>query len=350
MISPIHQPHNDRVIKSNSIYRCGIPAAILALQLFLFSTVAVQRAHCQSAAESKTTTELENGVTHLNPVKNKWQVGVQIATKSSRVKKMLVTIPIPADWPEQKVTLVNEELPPTIKDVSYRTLDQNLRQLVVTTGRLPAKELFEIKVTLAVTTKQAKGPDDTSVFKIPSRPIPKELKPMLGAGPQISFRNSKLRAKVKELTADKANAWEEVKSIFDWIRENVEYADMEATDSLKTFRKKKGGAEDLVGLFIAMCRAHKVPARTVWVEGHQHAEFCLVDDDKNLHWFPCQVAGLAEFGSMSEPRIILQKGDNMRVPEKKERQKIVVEYVECQCESPRQPTVNFIRKLLPADE
>ena len=130
MISPIHQPHNDRVIKSNSIYRSGIPAAILALQLFLFSTVAVQRAHCQSDAESKTTTELENGVTHLNPVKNKWQVGVQIATKSSRVKKMLVTIPIPADWPEQKVTLVNEELPPTIKDVSYRTLDQNLRQLV----------------------------------------------------------------------------------------------------------------------------------------------------------------------------------------------------------------------------
>lgn len=331
--------------------------AFLTVLSFPFAGTFCTPASCQTTEETaekeatkSTQAESTKGVTHLNPVKNKWQVGVQIATKSSRVKKMLVTIPIPADWPEQKVKLVEEELPPTVKDVSYRTLDQNLRQLVLTTGRLPAKELFEFKVTLAVTTQQAAAPEDTSIFKIPGRPIAKELKPMLGASPQISFLNSKIRSKVKELTADKENAWEEVKAIFEWVRDNVEYADLEPTDSLKTFRQKKGGAEDLVGLFIALCRSHKVPARTVWVEGHQHAEFCLADDEKNLYWFPCQVAGLSEFGSMSEPRIILQKGDNMRVPEKKERQKIVVEYVECQCESPRQPVVNFIRKLLPADE
>lgn len=242
------------------------------------------------------------------------------------------------------MTLDEESLPPGMK-VDYRVLDQNLKQLVVRASRLPAKELIELKVTLAVTTKQINAPADTTIFKIPGKPIPKDLKPMLGVSPQISFRNAKLRSKVKELTKDKENAWEEVKSIYDWIRENIEYSSMDPTDSLKTFRKKKGGAEDLVGLFIAMCRAHKVPARTVWVEGHQYAEFCLVHNEE-LHWFPVQVAGIPEFGSISEPRIVLQKGDNMRVPESKERQKYVAEFVECQGQV--QPKVNFIRKRLPA--
>ncbi len=286
------------------------------------------------------------GVTFSNPVTNRWKVGVQIKTGRSSVKGMLVTIPVPTDWPEQKVTIVEENLPPSIRDVQYRDVEQCVKQLVAKIPSIPANELVEMTVIFQVTTQQINGPTDTTMFKIPN-PVPREVRDFLGVSPQISFRNAKFRAQVKEITAGKDSAWQQVQSIADWIRDNIEYREAETTDTLSTFRKKQGGAEDLVGLFVAMCRAHKVPARMVWVEGHQYAEFLLVDAAGGGHWFPCQIAGIPEFGSISEPRIILQKGDNIKVPEKSERQKFVAEFVTAS--GVVKPQVNFIRQLLPAN-
>ena len=58
----------------------------------------------------------------------------------------------------------------------------------------------------------------------------------------------------------------------------------------------------------------------VFVDGGQYAEFYLVDDKKQGHWFPCKVSGIREFGSIGEPRVVLQKGDNYRVPGEKKLQ------------------------------
>ena len=35
--------------------------------------------------------------------------------------------------------------------------------------------------------------------------------------------------------------------------------------------------DDLVGLFVAMCRSLKIPARMVWVPDYSYAEFYLED-------------------------------------------------------------------------
>jgi hypothetical protein len=86
----------------------------------------------------------------------------------------------------------------------------------------------------------------------------------------------------------------------------------------------------------------------VWVEGSYHAEFMLVDSETNTHWFPCSVVGIREFGSLTDPRVILQKGDSIRVPEKETRQKYVREFLSCSGKS--RPAVEFIRELLPADD
>jgi hypothetical protein len=77
----------------------------------------------------------------------------------------------------------------------------------------------------------------------------------------------------------------------------------------------QGDCEELSSLVIAICRASKIPARAVWIPGHAYPEFYLVDDHGKGHWFPCQAAGAErQFGSMSEDRPILQKGDNFTVP------------------------------------
>lgn len=298
------------------------------------------------AQDEEANIEAVAGVSFSNPVKNRWRVGVKIKGSSRSARNFMVTIPVPVDWPEQSVQLHSENLPNEVTSVKYRDLNSGVRQLVATIPKIGAGELIEMSVTFDVTTSQINRPPDPSVFKIPKR-VPRELKDYIGVSPQISYRNAKIRNQVKELIADKSTAWEKVESIYDWVRDNIEYRNVEATDSLSVFRSKKGCGEDLVGLFVAMCRSAKIPARMVWVEGAQFAEFYLEDTNKNGHWFPCNVAGRREFGSNAEPRIVMQKGDNIKVPEKEQRQKFCAEFVTGSGRA--KPIVKFVRDLLPAD-
>lgn len=286
------------------------------------------------------------GVTFSNPVDAKWKVGVLVVGASKVARNMLITIPVPNDWPEQRVSMASEEIPSNVDKVTFRDLGSGVRQLVLTIPTVRARERTIVSMTFLVSTSEVIAPPDPSIFLRP-KSNHKQGKPYLGVGPQINYRNTKLRKQVKNLVADKEFVWQEVEAIFDWVRDNIEQRDSAADDAISVFRSKSGCAEDKVGLFVAMCRAHKIPARMVWVEGTQYAEFMLVDKEKNAHWFPCSVAGIREFGSISDPRIILQKGDSIRVPEKESRQKFVAEFATCS--GTKKPIVKFIREALPAD-
>ncbi len=339
-------------------YVCWLPAnvSLIAGQAFSVASVAANRTvsvppqvdeETPAADEqTKETPDATIGVTFSNPVDRKWKVGVRIVGASKVARNMLITIPVPNDWPEQRVLTASEDFPANVDEVKFRDLESGVRQLVLTVPVVRAREETIITMTFLVSTSQITGPPDPSVFERP-KSNHKQAKPFLGVGPQINYRNTKLRNQVKELVASKEFAWQEVEAIFDWVRDNIEQRDSEAEDVTNVFRARSGCAEDKVGLFVAMCRANKIPARMVWVEGTQYAEFMLVDKEKNAHWFPCSVVGIREFGSISDPRIILQKGDSIRVPEKESRQKFVAEFATCVGKS--KPVVRFIRELLPAD-
>ena len=286
------------------------------------------------------------GITFSDPVKFKWRISARIQGGSRAAQDMLVTMPVPTGWPEQGVAVVEEEIPGNIAEVSYRDLDSGVKQLVIRIPVINARADFTISMTFLVLTSQINPPQDTSAFVRP-KSNHRAGKPYLGVGPQINYRNSKLRKLVKEIVADKESVWFEIESIYDWVRENIEDRNQKPKDSLSVFRSRAGCNEDKVGLFVAMCRANKIPARFVWVQGTQYAEFMLVDSEGKPHWFPCNVGGIREFGSISEPRIILQKGDSVRVPEKETRQKFVGEFAICRGKS--RPSVKFSRQLLPAD-
>jgi len=289
-------------------------------------------------------TPSSHGIRLAKPVKYKWRVGVKIVTGKKACRDLLVTIPVPNEWPEQQVTIAEETIPSSIPDLTYRDLDSGVKQLVAKIRTIPPKTIIEMDVTFAVSVNEILPPTDTAVFSIPEK-VSRDIKQYLTVSPGITYRNSKLRKQVKDIVKDQQTDWAKVEAIYDWIRNNIDHRDGEPEDSLKAFRAKAGCSEDLVGLFVAMCRANKVPARMVWVEGHQLAEFYLVDQDETGHWFPCNPAGLRDFGSNSDPRIILQKGDNIKVPEKEQRQKYVAEFVTGSGAS--KPAVGFIRDLLP---
>jgi hypothetical protein len=83
----------------------------------------------------------------------------------------------------------------------------------------------------------------------------------------------------------------------------------------------------MTSLFIAMCRASGIPARTVRVPGHCYPEFYLSDQAGEGHWFPCQAAGTRAFGGMPDPRPILQKGDNVLVADPRTKKKTKVRFL-----------------------
>lgn len=287
------------------------------------------------------------GLTYSDPVAVRWKVGVTITASAADVTNIILAIPIPNDWPEQSVSLESEQMPNTIGRITYGNLDSGVRRQMIKIPVLKAGDTFEITTTFRVSTSQINAAADTTQFRKADTKH-KQAKGYLTPNQYISFQNSKLRKQVSSLVADKENVWQEVESIYDWVRENIDQKDLPSANSVKTFLKKEGNEEDKVAIFVAMCRFHKIPARMVWVDGGIYAEFMLVDAQDQAVWFPCNLVGVREFGSISEPRIILQKGEYIKVPEKSERQKFVAEHMSCQTMA--KPTVEFIRELLPATD
>ncbi|MEM7783034.1 MAG: transglutaminase domain-containing protein [Planctomycetota bacterium] len=318
----------------------------------------------ETASAAETKTDLQNrsnvddkryakpaGVSYSNPVKNRWKIGVKVKNGSAEVRNAIFAFPIPRDWGEQSVSVVEEEIPAhAIVDESRIKKNSGLHQWVVRFPRLAPNEELMITRTFLISTSQIDPPVDVSVYTRP-KSRNREARDHMKVSPGINFQDSKLRKQVKEITRDKSNLWEEVESLYDWVRDNIDDFNSKPGPLDQTFKNRKGCNEDKVSLFVGMCRAHKIPARMVWVQGTIYAEFMLNDPEGNGHWFPCNVGGVREFGSYSEPRIVLQKGDNYRIPEKEKTQKYVGEVFQGQIKSGNQrPRYVFFRQLLPANE
>ena len=97
-------------------------------------------------------------------------------------------------------------------------------------------------------------------------------------------------------------------------RQKVQYAkDSALKGALAALRDGTGDCDELTSLFVAICRAGGIPARTIRVPGHCYPEFYLLDSKGQGQWFPCEAAGTRSFGEIRVAKPILQKGDNLRV-------------------------------------
>jgi hypothetical protein len=304
-----------------------------------------------AAPPPKNKYEEENGkgVRFGVAVKQKWRVGMTVRAVGGACNGMFATIPVPTNWPEQEVELVNEEVSKQVRAITYRLLDNGVQQMLVSIPSLAAGDTATAMLTFEVFRKPAEPPADVDILKTPEKPH-SSLSRYLQASPYIESKDAKIVAAAKEvITANEDKSdWQKVEAIYDWVRENVKYKEGKLKGALAALKDKDGDCEELTSLFIAMCRASKIPARTVWVPQHCYPEFLLEDDEGKGHWIPCQIAGVREFGMYTDPRPVLQKGDNFKVPEKKDAQRYVAEFIKGKAGG-GDPQVQFFRDLLPAD-
>jgi hypothetical protein len=275
-----------------------------------------------------------------------WRTGMIVKASGGPCRGLTGYVPVPTDWPEQQVTTVNEEVSPEAR-ISYETVDGGVRIMNVRIAQLAGGQEAKALVTVEIRRHAILPPDDTDIYVLPNpKKLPRQIRPYLLPSPKIESRDPKIRDLARKIGADKEKAWEKVEAIYDWVREKVKYKTGHLKGALAALRDGAGDCEEITSLFIAICRAADIPARTVWVSGHCYPEFYLDDDKGKGHWFPCQSAGAREFGGISELRPIMQKGDSFRPPKNsRERQRYMAEYL-TGSPSPGggQPQVKFIRE------
>jgi hypothetical protein len=275
----------------------------------------------------------------------RFRVGIQIIAEAGPCEAIVATTPIPIDWPEQQVKIVEDDLSPSVQDLQYRVIDGSVKQMVLTIPYLAAGEECHAITTLEITRRELKAPEETEALILPKK-LDKDLRAYLAASPGIETRHAKIRSLAKDLVKDKASAWEQVEALYDWVRDNVKYSEGGFKGAAQALKDKKGDCEELSSLFIALCRANGIPARTVWVPGHCYPEFYLVDPRGHGYWFPCQAAGARDFGGIVEQRPVLQKGDNFSDPDRPGRKlRYVSEFISVR-RAAAKPTVRFIRELV----
>ena len=289
------------------------------------------------------------GIRFGKEVVQRWRVGVKVNANAGSVKGVFITIPIPTEWPEQGVKSSDEDFTKNVNRTKYRFLDGGVKQMLVSVPSVRTGDEARSIVTLEVSSRVILPPKDTSIFVIPKK-SPRAILKYLGASPYINCRHSSIRNQAKEIIKDIEGGWKKAEAIYDFTRHKIELGDdnEKLQGALDTLREKKGKGEDKVNLFVALCRAAKIPSRIVWVEGGFYGEVYLNDDDGKGHWLPADVIGNSTFGSIANPKPILQKGDNIKVPEYKERLRYVPELVKGK-KGGGKPSVTFVRELLPAN-
>jgi hypothetical protein len=276
---------------------------------------------------------------------HKWEFGVSIRAVGGPCAGLFGTFPVPSDWPEQQVKIVQEEITPHVRRTSYREID-GLKQMLFDVPQLAAGETANCFITFEITKNTQQPPADTSGLVVPKDP-PREVRKYLAASPQIETTNLKVKNLARELIAGQTIAWEQVAAIQAGVRERVKF-EPDNKDVFKgaagALKDGKADKEDLTAAFVAICRAAKVPARMVWVLDYCYAEFYLDDAEGKGAWYPCVVHEDLPLGTVKDTRPILQKGDNFKVPEKKEPQRFVAEFLTGKGGG-GQPSVEFRRRL-----
>ncbi|MDR0520494.1 MAG: transglutaminase-like domain-containing protein [Planctomycetaceae bacterium] len=260
-----------------------------------------------------------------------WRAGI-IIEPGTAMENVQITVPVPTDWYEQRVVSVSEEkMGADLADkIQYRRINNGALEMNVRIGNIKPVKTLEMVVAFEVENFALLPPEKTDQYVIPKR-VPPEIRPYLRESPCIESDEPCFAKMFKEITKDRGTDWNKAEALYAFVQNNVKYDEdgfrHPAKGAFAVTKMPKGewtgDCKDMSCLFVALCRAGKIPARIVRVPEHCYAEFYLelksTPDGKQSKaakekpagfWFPCQVSGTYSFGGIPEQRVILQKGDS----------------------------------------
>jgi hypothetical protein len=316
----------------------------------LFSALALTLAliTAPAFAQIATSDHPSTGPRYGDATSTRFRVGAEITASRGACRNVVAMVAVPLECPEQQVQIVEEDISPEVADITYRMLQGGARQMMISVPQLRSGATARAIITFEVATRPILPPENTAALNIPKR-LPREVRMFINGSPYIEIKHQRVRALNKEILAnfdDSTTDWQKVEAIYDRMLEDIEYVEGPDKGAVDTLRDGQADCQGRSMVFIALCRANKIPARMVWVHGHAYAEFYLEHAEGEGHWYPIESAGTRSFGEMPLPRVILQKGDNFSVPERKERLRYASDYtIGLPTPGGGRPTVKYIREL-----
>ena len=278
------------------------PMVLLALMAAPFEA---QSAGDAPAGSSKVSTQ-------------RWRFGMVLTANGSAFRNITAKIAVPMDWPEQRVKVVDEDVSRGA-EYSLKSFPESGRLMMIRVRQIAPGAEVRAVLTFEIKRLYRPAPEATDAYALPDpKKLDRKLAPFLAPSPYIDSKSPEIQGAARQIGAEDQKAWDRVKAIYDWVREKIQFEDnrgKEVLSAVEALRAGKGDCDEITSLFVAVCRASKIPARTVRVPGHVYPEFYLLDDQGEGHWFPCQSAGTPSFGHLPDLRPILQKGDNVLVDE-----------------------------------
>jgi len=247
------------------------------------------------------------------------KVIIRVEAPDGAVKNVVAMGPIPMDWPEQRVRLISQKLSPLAK-CSETILKGQAAILKLQVPQIAKGGSAFVERLYEITRYRTKFSIPGDQLKLP-KSNPTELREQAaGDAPGMETKSPKMIELTQALrkSSEDAGAWETIKSFWSWTRDNVKFENGDFRGALFAIENRCGDCEEMSALFVGMCRLSSIPARTVWVEGHDYPEFYLLDQQGKGHWIPAQVVGPPWFGEITEYRPIFQKGDRFYDPLQKE--------------------------------
>jgi hypothetical protein len=259
-----------------------------------------------------------------DPVTVRYRVGVEIKASRGACQGIVAMVAVPYTGAEQEIKVVSEEFSSDVDKVEFRELGGGGAKLMeIKVSSLPKGAVAKAIMTYEVSTRPVLPPDEKLVagLSIPAKPD-RELKAFLSPSPFIEARDKKIRSLAREIwtTTESTESeaaltdWQRIELLYDYVIDNIDYVEGDDKSALTTLRDEQADCHGRSALFVALCRAHGIPARIVWVHNHCFAEFYLENAEGQGTWFPAESAGTRAFGYMPLARVIMQKGDDFRDP------------------------------------
>ena len=124
------------------------------------------------------------------PQTQRWEIGFEVKSPGL-MTGISASMTIPMAWPEQKVTIVKEDLSPGVR-IRPRIVMGDVKQLLVTIPRIDAGSTVKAIVTVEVERSLIEKPANTEKLYIPKLITP-DLRKYMGVSPFIETTNPKIK-------------------------------------------------------------------------------------------------------------------------------------------------------------
>lgn len=284
---------------------------------------------------------------YLEPRPFELQVGIELTGRGNGTG-IQATTPVPVPLPEQQVDRATIEKTGCLAD--FRRLAPEAGQLLLAAPSIVKGQTIGAVATMRLTLSKSYHAFEKDQFPQQQPRIPQQLASQyLHDSPGIQTRAGEVKDLADHVAGKMAHPWDKAHAYYKWVWENIRPQIGPYTSVIEAIDKRVGDCEEHAAVFTALCRASGIPARLVWVPNHNWAEFFLTDESGKGHWVPAHTSAYSWFGWTGVHELVLQKGDRIQVPEKRQPQRLMEDWMQWLGVRPAARWFAELRPLPPED-